>query len=78
MKLTKMQATDLKLSYTIQFSILMLCATYIKKLACIVPEQNVTEIVLYYAYIKIILSFGKQEVDKRQIRNCLTRYSSPY
>ena len=39
----------------------------IKKLACMALEKNVTEIVLYYAYIKIILSSGKQEVDKRQI-----------
>ena len=45
-----------------------------------VPEKNVTEIVLhvYYAYIKIILSSGKQEVDNRQIQNCLTQYSSLY
>ena len=37
-----------------------------------VPEKNVTEIVLYYMYIKIIASSDKQEVDKRQIRNCVT------
>ena len=31
---------------------------------------------LYYAYIKIIQSSRKQEVDKWQIGNCLIRYSS--
>ena len=33
---------------------------------------------LYNAYIRIILSFGKQEVDKPQIRNWFTQYISPY
>ena len=34
---------DWKLRYTIQLSILMLFAN-IRKLACVVPEKNVTEI----------------------------------
>ena len=36
-------AADSKMRYTIQFSILMFCAKY---LACVVPEKNVTEIIL--------------------------------
>ena len=69
--------TNSKLSYTIRFFILMLCAD-IRKLVCMVPEKNVTKIFLCNAYIKIILSYGKQEVDKPQIRNCLTQYNSIY
>ena len=45
----------------------------IRKLVCMVPEKNVTKIFLCNAYIKIILSYGKQEVDKPQIRNGLTQ-----
>ena len=49
----------------------------IRKLACVVPEKNATEIILLL-YIKKILSCSKQEVDMQQIRNCVTWYSSPY
>ena len=38
-------AADSKLRYMIQFSILMLCAKY-KEEASVVPEKNVTEIIL--------------------------------
>ena len=33
---------------------------------------------IYITCMKNILSSSKQEVDMRQIQNCLTRYSSPY
>jgi hypothetical protein len=54
---------DLKLSYTIQFFIQMLCAKY-QNAGQHGSEKNVTEFFLYKAHIKIILSFVKQEVDK--------------
>ena len=69
------------LSYTIQVSILILCAN-IRKRSCVVLEKNMTEFFsispIYITCMKNILSSSKQEVDMRQIQNCLTRYSSPY
>ena len=47
----------------------------IRKLACVVPEKNVTEIILWANNIQ---SHVKQEVDMLQIQKCVTRYSSPY
>mgnify|MGYP003692105769 CR=1 FL=1 len=48
-------------------------APNIRKLASVVPEKNVTEIILWICLCRV-----KQEVDKPQIQNCVTRYSSPY
>ena len=51
----------------------------IRKLASVVPEKNVTEIILLANLLtSTIFSRVKQEVDMPQIQNCVTRYSSPY
>ena len=50
----------------------------IKKLACVVPEKNEKLFCNKFVYFKIILSSVKQEVDMRQIQNCVTQYNSPY
>ena len=52
----------------------------IRKLASVVPEINVTEIILW-ANLPMSTIFKvavKQEVDMPQIQNWVTRYSSPY
>ena len=68
-----------KMRYTIQFSILMLCAKYQEAGLCGSPENcDRNYLVSKFAYVHNILSRVKQEVDKLQIQNCVTRYSSPY
>ena len=53
-----------------------------RKLAYVVFEKNVTEIILSRQHKKIQSTTGsqgvKQEVDRRQTQNCLTPYSCPY
>ena len=71
-------AADLKLCYTIQFSILMPCAKYQKGGMC-GSWEKCEEIILWQIfYFKNILSFIKHEVNMKQIRNCVTIYSFPY
>jgi len=67
-------AADSKLSYAIQCSILMLCAKYQEASLCGSWEKCDEKLF----DIKNIVSSFNQEVDMRQIRNCHTRYSSPY
>ena len=50
----------------------------IRKLASVVPEKNVTEIILWICLCPQYLKSRKTEVDMPQIQNCITRYSSPY
>ena len=65
--------------YTIQFSILMLCAKYKEAGLCASPEKcDRNYLVSKYAYVHNIHSRVKQEVDMPQIQKCVTRYSSPY
>ena len=72
-------AADSKLRHTIQFSILMLCAKYQKAGLCGSREKcDRYYLVSKFAYVHNIQSHVKQEVDKPQIQNCVTRYSSPY
>ena len=72
-------AADSKLRYTIQFSILMLCAKYQEAGLCGSWEKcDRNYLVTKFVYVQNILSCVKQEVDMRQIQNCVTRYSSPY
>ena len=59
-------APDSKMSYTIQFSILMLCVKY-QKAGISGSSERLTEIFLYGTYIKN----SKQEVDMPEIQNCL-------
>ena len=72
-------AADSKLRYTIQFSILMLCAKYQEAGLCGSQEKcDRNYLVSKFAYVHNIQSRVKQEVDMPQIQNCVTRYSSPY
>ena len=72
-------ASDSKMRYTIQFSILMLCAKYQEGGLCGSREKcDRNDLVSKFVYVRNILSRVKQEVDMRQIKNCVTRYSSPY
>ena len=72
-------ATDSKLRYSIQFSILMLCAKYQEAgLSGIREKCDRNYLVSKYAYVHNIQSRVKQEVDMPQIQKCVTRYSSPY
>ena len=73
------QAADSKLRYTIQFSILMLCAKY--KEAGLSGSREKCDrnyLVSKLAYVHNIQSHVKQEADMPQIQKCVTRYSSPY
>ena len=72
-------AVDSKLRYTIQFSILMLCAKYQE--AGLSGSQEKCErnyLVSKFAYVHNIQSRVKQEVDMPQIQECITRYSFLY
>ena len=72
-------AADSKLRYTIQFSILMLCAKYQEAGLCGSREKcDRNYLMSKFAYIHNIQSPVKQEVDMPQIHKCVTRYSSPY
>ena len=60
-------------------SILMLCAKYQEAGLCGSREKcDRNYLVSKFAYVRNIQSRVKQEVDKWQIQNCVTRYSSPY
>ena len=73
----KWKAADSKLSYTVQFSILMLCAKYQEEGLCGKLRKMWQKFCLHekFVYIKNILSTVKQEVEMRQTRNC---HSFPY
>ena len=72
-------ATDSKMRYTIQFSILMLCAKYQEAGLCGCREKcDRNYLVSKFAYVHNIQSRVKQEVDMLEIQKCVTRYSSPY
>ena len=75
-------AADSKLRYTIQFSILMLCAKYQEAGLCASREKCDRNYLLSkFAYVHSIQSIQsrvKQEVDMPQIQKCVTRYPSPY
>ena len=65
--------------YTIQFSILMLCAIYQEAgLSGSQEKCDRNYLVSKFAYVHNIQSHVKQEVDMPQIQKCITRYSSPY
>ena len=65
--------------YTIQVSILMLCAKYQEAGLCGSREKcDRNYLVSKFAYVHNIESRIKQEVDMPQIQNCVTRYRSPY
>ena len=71
-------AADSKLRYTIQFSILMLCAKYQKAGLCGSREKcDRNYLVSKFAHVHNIQSRVKQEMDMQQILKCITRYSSP-
>ena len=73
------RVADSKLCYTIQFSILMLCAKYQEAGLCGSREKcDRNYLVSKFAYVHNIQSRVKQEVDMLKIQNCVTRYSSPY
>ena len=72
-------AADSKLCYTIQFSILVLCAKYQEAGLCGSREKcDRNYLVSKFDYVHNIQSRVKQEVDMPQIQNFVTRYSSPY
>ena len=71
-------AADSKLRYTIQFSILMLCAKYQEAGLCGSREKIDRNYLVSIAYVHNIQSRIKQEVDMSQIQKCVTRYCSPY
>ena len=72
-------AADSKLRYTIQFSILMLCAKYQEAGLCGSREKcDRNYLVSKFAYVHNIQSHVKQEVDMPKIQKWVTRYSSPY
>ena len=72
-------AADSKLRYSIQFSILMLCAKYQEAGLCGSWEKcDRNYLVSNFAYVHDIQSRVKQEVDMPQIQKCVTQYSSPY
>ena len=72
-------AADSKLCYTIQFSILVLCAKYQEDGLSGSPEKcDRNYLVSKFAYVHNIQSRVKQEVDMPQIQKCVTRYSLPY
>ena len=72
-------AADSKLRYTIQFSILMLCAKYQEAGLCGSREKyDRNYLVSKFAYVHNIQRHVKQEIDKPQIQKCVTRYSCPY
>ena len=65
--------------YTIQDSILMLCAKYQEAGLCGSRVKcDKKYFVSKFAYFHNIESRIKQEVDMQQIQNCVTPYSSPY
>ena len=67
-------AADSKLRYTIQFSILMLCAKYQEAGLCASREKcDRNYFVSKFAYVDNIQSHIKQEVDMPQIQKCITR-----
>ena len=66
-------AADSKLRYTIQFSILMLCAKYQEAGLCGSQEKcDRNYLVSKFAYVHNIQSRVKQDVDMPQIQNCVT------
>jgi len=67
-------------NYLIRYSSPYWCSVPdIRKLTCLVPKKMWQKLLCdKFFYIKNNVSSVKQEVDMRQIRNCLTRYSSPY
>ena len=68
-----------KLRYTIQFSILMLCAKYQEAGLCSSREKcDRNYLVSKFAYLHNIQSLVKQEVDMPQIQKCVTRYRTPF
>ena len=72
-------AADSKLRYTIQFSILILCAKYQEAGFSGSREKcDRNYLVSKLAYVHNIQSPVKQEVDMPQIQKCFTQYSSPY
>ena len=72
-------SADSKMFYTIQFSILMLCAKNQKAGLCGSREKcDRNYLVSKFAYVHNIQSRVKQEVEMPQIQKCGTRYSSPY
>ena len=72
-------AADSKMHYTIQFSILILCAKYQEAGLCGSREKcDRNYLVSKFACVHDIESRLKQEVDMPQIQKCVTRYSSPY
>ena len=65
--------------YTIQFSILMLCAKYQEAGLCGSREKcDRNYLVSKFAYVHNIQSHVKQEVDMLQIQKCVTQYRSPH
>ena len=75
----KQEVADSKLHYTIQFSILVLCAKYQEAGLCDSREKcDRNYLVSKFAYVHNIQSHVQQEVDMPQIQKCVTRYSSPY
>ena len=64
-------AADSKLCYTIQFSILVLCARYQEDVHSGSREKcDRNYLVSKFAYVHNIQSRVKQEVDMPQIQNC--------
>ena len=65
--------------YTIQFSILMLCAIYQEAgLSGSLEKCDRNYLVSKYAYVHNIQSGVKHKVDMPQIQKCVTRYISLY
>ena len=72
-------AANSKLRYTIQFSILMLCAKYQEAGLCGSREKcDRNYLFSKCAYVNNIQSPVKQDVDMPQIQKCVTQYSFPY
>ena len=72
-------AADSKMHNKIQVFILILCAKYQEAgLSGSREKSDRNYLVRKFAYVHSIESHVKQEVDMRQIQNCVTRYSSPY
>ena len=66
-------AADSKLRYTIQFSILMLCAKYQEAGLCGSRKKcDRNYLVSKFAYVHNIQSRVKKEVDMPQIQKCVT------
>ena len=66
-------SADSKLRYTIQFSILMLCAKYQEAGLCGSRKKcDRNYLVSKFAYVHNIQSRLKQEMDMPQIQKCVT------